>query len=89
MPELYTIKIINHRFHVDNNKGESGVGYDMIIFRDLMVQLGFTSKFKYQILHWDESTVHIMKPSNFLGKYDLTKREMNEVVMQTPEPAFT
>ena len=34
MPEFSSSKIINHRFHVDNDKGESGIGYDMIIDRD-------------------------------------------------------
>ena len=38
MPEFSGSKIINHRFHVDNDEGESGIGYDMIIGRDLMVQ---------------------------------------------------
>ena len=38
-------KIIEHHFHVDNNKGESGIGYDSIIGHDLMVQLGLTDEF--------------------------------------------
>ena len=38
--------IILHRFHIDKNEGESGIGHDMIIWRNLMVQLGFSSKFK-------------------------------------------
>ena len=32
--------IIPHQFHVDKNEGNSGIGYGMIIVRDLMVQLG-------------------------------------------------
>ena len=44
--ELSGSKITNHRFHVDNDEGESGIGYDMIIGRDLMVQLGLTDNFK-------------------------------------------
>ena len=43
IPELSSSNIINHRFHVDNDKGESGICYDMIIGRDLMVQLGLTA----------------------------------------------
>ena len=46
MPEFSISKIINHRFNVDNNKGESGIGYNMIIGHDLMVQLGITADFK-------------------------------------------
>ena len=48
--EFLGSKIINHRFHVDNNKDESGIGYAMIIGRDLMVQLGLTADFKRQPL---------------------------------------
>ena len=45
MPEFCSSKIINHRFHVNKNKGESGIGYDIIIDRDLMVQISLTAKF--------------------------------------------
>ena len=40
MLEFSIRKIIEHRFHVDNDKGELGIGYDMIIGCDLMLQLG-------------------------------------------------
>ena len=89
MPEFSGSKIINHRFHVDNDEGESGIGYDMIIGSDLMVQLGLTADFKIQVLQWDDTTVHMKESSNLLGKSNLTKHEMREVVMQTAEPAST
>ena len=50
MSEISSIKIIYHRFHVNNNKGGSGIGYDMTIGRDLMVQLGLLDYFKRQVL---------------------------------------
>ena len=43
MPGFSCRKIINHRFHVNNDKGELGIGYDMIIGRDLMIQLDLTA----------------------------------------------
>ena len=46
VPEFSSSKIINHRFQTGNNKGESGISYDMIIVRDRMVQLGLTADFK-------------------------------------------
>ena len=46
MPKFSSSKIISHWFHTDNDKGESGIGYDVIIGRDLMVQLGLTANFK-------------------------------------------
>ena len=74
--------MINHRFHVNNKKGESGIGYDMIISLDLMVQLGLTADFKRQVLQWDGATVHMKDPSSFLGKSDLIKHYMRNVVIQ-------
>ena len=50
MPEFSSSKIINHRFYIDNDKGESGIAYDMIIVRDRMVQLGLKVGFKHQVL---------------------------------------
>ena len=89
MMELSGSKITNHHFHVDNDEGESGIGYYMIIGRDLMVQLGLTDNFKRQVLQWDAATVHMKESRNVLGQSNLTKREMREVVMQTAEPAST
>ena len=42
--------ISNHWFHVNNGNGYSGIGYDMIIGCDMMVQQGLTSYFKSQVL---------------------------------------
>ena len=83
MPEFSSSKIIEHQFHVKNDKGKSGIGYDMIIGRDLMVQLGILSDFKCQLLQWDGTTVPMKEPSGMIGKSDLNKRKMRKVVMQT------
>ena len=41
LPAMFFISnIILHRFHADNNESESGIGYGIIIGRDLMAQLG-------------------------------------------------
>ena len=89
MPGFYSSKIINHRFHANNDKGKSGIGYDIIIGRDLTVQLILTDYFKCQILQWDGATVHVKEPISVPGQSNLTKREMHKVVMQTAEPAST
>ena len=67
MPEFSISKIINHRFQVENNKFESGIGYDMIIGRDLKVQLGLMDDFKRQVVQWDGATVHMKEPIILLG----------------------
>ena len=89
MPGFPTRKIINHRFHVDNYKGDLGIGYDMIIELNLLVQLGPASNFKRQVLQWNCATVHMKRPIGLLGKYYLNKRKMYEMVMQTAEPYST
>ena len=89
MPEFSSSKIINHRFHVDNYKDDSGIGCYMIICRDLMVHIGLKADFKRQVLQWDGANVHMKDLSSFLVQSNLTKREMREVVMQTSEPAST
>ena len=61
----------------------------MIIGRDLMVQIGLLADFKLQVLQWDGVTVNMKEPRSLLGKFDLTKREMSEVVMLTAEPVST
>ena len=81
MLEFSSSKIINHHFHVDNYEGESGIGYDMIIGHDLMVQLGLAEKFKRQFLQWDGANVHIKESRKLLGKYNLTKHEMRQVII--------
>ena len=59
MPEFSIIKIVIHRFHDKNNKGELGIGYEMITGRDLMVKLGLKADFKHQALQWDDAKVHM------------------------------
>ena len=78
--------MINHRFHVDNEKGDSGIGYYMIICRDLVVQLGLTAYFKRHVFQWYGVTVNMKEPGIFLGKLDLTKQDMCDVVIQTAKP---
>ena len=61
----------------------------MIIGRGMMVHLGLTANFKRQVLQCDGTTVHMKESRNLLGKPDLTKRKIREVLMQTSEPAST
>ena len=89
IPDFSSSKITYHRFHVDNNKVNSRIGYDMIIGRDLMVNLGLTTNFKHQVLQWDGATVHMKEPSRSLGQSDLNKRKLHKVIMQTAEQAST
>ena len=69
VPGFSSSKTINHRFHVNNEKDESGIGYDNFIVHDLMVHLGPTADFKRQFLQWDGATVQMEEPSSLLGQY--------------------
>ena len=82
-------KITLHRFHVDNNEGESGIGYDIIIGNDLMVKIGLSVDFKSQVLQWYGVAVLMKGPRGLIGQIDRTSREMIEVVMHTAEPVST
>ena len=87
MTEFSRIKIIHHCLHDDNDRGESRIFYGMIIFRDLMVQLGLTANYKWQVIQWDGAAVHIKELSGLLGQSVQTKHEMRKVVMQNSGPA--
>ena len=74
MPKLSSSKMIDHHFHVNNNKGESRICYDVIIGCDLMVKLGLTENFKRQLLQWDGATVPMNEPRSLLWKSDNTRK---------------
>ena len=79
MTEFYISKIIEHQFHVKNDKGKLGIGYDMIIGHDLMVQLGLSADFKRKVLKWDGVTLPMKEPSGIQGKSYLTSHNMCKV----------
>ena len=57
MPYFSSSKIKLHRFLLVNNEGKSYIGYEIIIGRNLMVQLGLSDEFKHQFLQWDGDKV--------------------------------
>ena len=67
MSDFYNSKIIPQRFHVGYSEGESGIGDEIIIGHDLMVQLGILVEFKHQVLQWYGDTVPMKEPSGMLG----------------------
>ena len=54
-----------------------------------MVHIGLTADFGRQLFQWDGATENMKEPRNLIGQFDLTKREMPELVMQTAEPDST
>ena len=76
MAEFSIRHIISHHFQDDKNKGESGIGYYMIIVFDLVVQIGLSDDFKHQVLKWDGATVLIKEPIGLFGQTDITIHEI-------------
>ena len=64
MLEISIINIITHRFHIYNTQGDEGIGYDISIGRDLMVQLSLKSDFGYQLTEWCETMLPMNIDSN-------------------------
>ena len=67
MLEFSIKKILLNHFDVDNNKGELGIGYDMIILHDLIVQIGLMANFKHQVLQWYDTAVPMKDPRILIG----------------------
>ena len=67
MPQLSSRKIIEHRFRFYSDKGKLDIGYEKIVFHDLMVQLGLMVKFKRQVLQCDGATVPMEELRDLLG----------------------
>ena len=53
LPEFSESKILRWDFHLDCQKDSKGTGYDMIIGRDLMQQLGLCIDFKSRTVTWE------------------------------------
>ena len=75
MTQFSGSNIIEYPFHFDNGKGELGIGYDMIICRDVIVKLGLTADFKRQVLQWDGAIVPMKEPRSLIGKSYLSQRK--------------
>ena len=73
MPEFYSSKIITHCFQFHNTRGDAGIGYDMIICRELMVKLVLKAYYGYQILGWDDTVIYMKEPGNIIGQPEITK----------------
>ena len=61
----------------------------MIVVRELMVQLVLMDNFRNKLLAWDDAEAPMNWLGNFLVKLNLTKRKMQEVVVQTVEQSST
>ena len=89
MPEFLASKIINQRFHVDNEEEDMNIGYDMIIGRDLMTKLGLITDYKRKVLTWDDISVPMRSAYHTDSKPTFSRAEIRRIMMQTVEPIAT
>ena len=89
MPEFSASKIINQRFHVDNEEEDMNIGYNMIIGRDLMVKLGLITDYKRKVLIWDEVSVPMRSVYHTDSKPTFSRAEIKQIMTQTAEPIAT
>ena len=78
-----------YHFHVNNNEGESGIVYDMIILRELMIQIDLLDNIKCKIIQLNGVVVNTKDSSILIYQTYLTSRNIHEVVMQNEEPVYT
>ena len=57
MTDFSSRKIITHCFHVENVQDDAGIGYGMIIGRELKVKFGLLSDFRRKVLVWYHAVV--------------------------------
>lgn len=86
LTEFSESKIINWKFNVSENSND--LGYDMIIGRDLMVELGLIINFKDKKVSWEGIDMP-MRDFNQLRKLNLSRREMRAVIQASHEPIVT
>ena len=64
-------------------KSDPGIGYDMIIGCDLILQIGTMVDFKCQVFQWYDAAVPMNDPIMLLGQIDLKSCEICKLVMYT------
>ena len=78
---------INHVF--DLNENEKGIGYDMIIGRDLLNQLNINVRFSDGTIKWEDQLVS-MKNFQRIWKNDhCSRKELKSTMLCSIEPSST
>ena len=85
LSEFSNSKIIEWKFSLAERKD---LGYDMIIGRDLLGQLGIVIDYKNHIIDWEGIKIP-MRDYERLRKLNLTSKELNTIIHNTKEPIVT
>ena len=88
LPEFGSSKIITSKFKIDSST-DNGIGYDMIIGRDILSILGIDISFKDETVTWDHVTVP-MKDYHSDDKIPKpTRSELKSILSPRDEPKAT
>ena len=85
LPEFSESKIIDWEFSLTDSEH---LGYDIIIGRDLMRELGIVINFNDQTVSWEGTDIP-MRDLNRLRKLKMTKKELNTIIKNSNEPVVT
>ena len=85
LSEFSNSKIIEWTFNLAERKD---LGYDMIIGRDLLGQLGLIIDYKNKLIDWQGIKIP-MRDYERLRELNLTSRELNTIIHNTTEPIVT
>ena len=78
---------INHTFDLDENK--EGIGYDMIIGRDLMNELNIDVRFRNGTIKWEDQIVPMKNFQSIKGNDLTSKKELKSIILRSNEPKST
>ena len=78
---------VSHLFDLDEIK--DGIGYDMIIGRDLLNQLNIDVRFIYGTIKWEDQLVPMKSFSNMWKNKYPTRKELKAKILRSVEPRST
>ena len=81
--------LLKHTFDIDESNDKKGIGYDMIIGRDLLVKLGIDIRFTDQTIKWEDMLVPMKAFAPGKDHKSLSNREIRASIAQIAEPIST
>ena len=85
LPEFSDKKVVTWKFKVFES---TTLGYDMVIGRDIMSELGMDLSFNKKTMIWEGIEIP-MRDFNKLRKYQLNKKELQAFISESKEPVVT
>ena len=80
---------ITHRFDLDKSEKDEGIGYDMIIGRDLLRKLKIDVRFYDQTIKFEDQLIPMKSFKQFWENDHPTRKEARAMVLQSAEPKST